>query len=85
MSHFTLDQMLEKSRAVNALEHLEGALVDKKELEAEVEHWKREAKANQLLLNRQRVEEAALKAAAKPKTKAPAKLKAQPKPKTSKR
>ncbi len=57
----------------------------KQELEAEVQHWKREAKANQLLLNWQRVEEATLKAAAKPKVKAPAKPKAQPKPKTSKR
>ncbi len=68
----------------------------KQELEAEVEHWKREAKANQLLLNWQRVEEAALKAAAKPKkakqeaidetlqlakVKPPAKAKPQPKAK----
>ncbi len=53
----------------------------KQELEAEVKRWKREANANQILLNRQRVEEAHLKAAAKPKEKAPARPKAQPKPK----
>ncbi len=49
----------------------------KQEIEDELAHFKREAKANQLILNRLRAEQPR----PEPKIKAPAKPKAQPKPK----